>query len=110
MAKELKGLLVDYEFCSGCHACEVACKKSHGLGAGQYGVLVTKFGPFQKPDGRWEMDFVPHFGELCDRVASGRKPSCVHHCQSFAIQYGTVAELAEKIDKTKMALFVPQGQ
>ena len=23
------GLLIDYEFCVGCHACEIACKQEH---------------------------------------------------------------------------------
>ena len=25
------GLLIDYEYCSGCHACETACKMEHDL-------------------------------------------------------------------------------
>ncbi len=28
------GLLIDYEFCFGCHACELACKQEHFLPAG----------------------------------------------------------------------------
>ena len=31
-SKETKyGLLIDYEFCTNCHTCEVACKKTHDL-------------------------------------------------------------------------------
>ena len=26
------GLLIDYEFCTGCHACVMACKVEMGLG------------------------------------------------------------------------------
>ena len=32
------GLLIDYEYCSGCHACEVACKKRLGLPEGEFGI------------------------------------------------------------------------
>ena len=113
-SSDLKGLLFDYEFCSGCHACEVACKKEHGFAQGQNGIRVIQIGPSAKPDGTWEYDYVPIPGELCDlcaeRVARGKKPTCVHHCQAFAIQYGTIAELAERVDKTKMSLFVPPTQ
>ena len=24
------GLLIDYEFCTGCHSCEVACRNARG--------------------------------------------------------------------------------
>ena len=26
-----KYLAVDYEFCTGCHTCEIACQQEHGL-------------------------------------------------------------------------------
>ncbi|SDF87587.1 hypothetical protein SAMN04488499_11131, partial [Sporomusa acidovorans] len=36
----------------------------------------------------------------------GRKPTCVHHCQSGAVYYGTLEELAEKAaEKPRMVLF-----
>jgi len=31
------GLYVDYEWCSGCHACELACKQEHDLKNGRVG-------------------------------------------------------------------------
>ncbi|HJF61965.1 MAG TPA: 4Fe-4S binding protein, partial [Gordonibacter urolithinfaciens] len=37
--------MIDYEFCTGCHACEVACKKHLGLPAGQHGIRVLQDGP-----------------------------------------------------------------
>ena len=36
-------LMIDYGFCTGCHACEVACKKHLGLPAGQHGIRVLQF-------------------------------------------------------------------
>ena len=114
MANNLKGLLIDYEFCTGCHSCEVACKKHLKLEKGQFGIALAQDGPRKKPDGKWDYNFVPIPTELCDlcedRVKAGKQPTCVHHCQAFAITYGTVEELCAKIDKTKMALFIPAGQ
>lgn len=28
------GLLIDYEFCTGCQSCEIACKQEHGFSVG----------------------------------------------------------------------------
>jgi len=104
-------LLIDYEFCTGCHACEVACKKELNLSPGQYGITVKKDGPRKKPDGKWDYNYIPVPTELCnlcaDRVAAGKKPTCVHHCQALCMEYGTVEELAKKMTKGKMVLFTP---
>ena len=32
------GLLIDYEYCTGCQSCEVACKEEHGIPVGQWGI------------------------------------------------------------------------
>ena len=39
-----KGLLVDYEWCSGCHTCEVACQLEHGYPGDQWGIKVHEVG------------------------------------------------------------------
>ena len=38
------GLLVDAQWCSGCHSCEIACQMEHGLPVGQTGIKVVKIG------------------------------------------------------------------
>ena len=43
------GLLIDYELCTGCQSCEVACQKEHGFEAGTWGIRVLDEGP-------WEVD------------------------------------------------------
>jgi NADPH-dependent glutamate synthase beta subunit-like oxidoreductase len=42
-------LMFDAMNCSGCHACEVACKQEHGLGVGPRVVRVIERAPFFKP-------------------------------------------------------------
>ncbi len=108
--KEIRyGLLIDYDYCTNCHTCEVACKKELKLPVGQYGIKVLEYGPVQTPIGKWEWMYMPLPTSLCnlceDRVKEGRKPTCVHHCQSGIMEYGPVDELAQKINKATMVLF-----
>jgi NADPH-dependent glutamate synthase beta subunit-like oxidoreductase len=42
-------LMFDATNCSGCHACEVACKQEHGLGVGPRVVRVIERAPLFKP-------------------------------------------------------------
>jgi len=104
------GLLIDYEFCTNCHSCEVACKKVLDLPVGQFGIRTLEDGPRQNTLGKWEWTYIPLPTDLCDlcaeRVAQGRLPSCVHHCQSGIMYYGPIEELAVKLaEKPKMVLF-----
>ena len=50
-----------------------------------------------------------HLCDLCeDRVASGKLPTCVHHCQAGVMVYGPLQELAAKAAaaaKDKMVIF-----
>lgn len=105
-------LLIDYEFCTGCHACEVACKKELGLPAGQFGIKLLQDGPRELPDGRWEYNYLPMPTSLCDlcasRVEAGKGASCAHHCPAHCLTFGPAEELAAKAaEKGKRALFVP---
>lgn len=106
------GLLIDYEFCSGCHACEVACKKEHNMPRGDFGIKILQDGPRKNSNGNWEYDYLPVPTSLCDlcasRTAVGKLPTCVHHCQAGVMVYGTLDELAAKAKaaaKGKMAIF-----
>lgn len=105
------GLLIDYEFCTGCHACEVACRTELGLPVDKWGIQVLQVGPWQIDDKRWEYEFVPVPTELCNlcesRVEAGKLPTCVHHCQAAIIKYGTKEELVQEMSKPKMVLFTP---
>jgi Fe-S-cluster-containing dehydrogenase component len=106
------GLLIDYEFCTGCHSCEVACKKELKLNHGQYGIKVAQYGPEQTAPDKWDFFYVPLPTDLCnlckDRVAEGKLPTCVHHCQAKVMYYGPAEELVKQmVEKPKMVLFTP---
>ena len=107
------GLMIDNEYCTGCHSCEIACKNELGLPLGQWGIKILEFGPWQKPDKTWEFKYVPVPSTDCnlcaDRVAVGGIPSCALHCLANVIEYGTLEELTVKMEeKGKMcSLFLP---
>lgn len=102
----MKGILANYEYCTNCHSCEVACRKYLGLDAGQFGIKVTEVGPYQYTQGelnkKYEWAFMPVLTKACnmceDRVAVGKMPMCVQHCQAWILSYGDVDELAQKMD------------
>lgn len=109
-----QGLLINYEYCTGCHACEVACKKRLGLPEGQFGIKVVQVGPYQVDRETWVYDFVPVLTDQCtlctERVEAGKWPSCVHNCQSMIIENGSEEELREKAAGLtgKYAMFFPR--
>ena len=110
---EKKALLFNYEYCSGCHSCEIACRNHLGLGLGEWGLKVTEVRPFETPDGKTEWIYQPVPTRLCDLcedlTAAGEKPACVHHCLAFCIDYGTVGEMAAKAEEAgrRVRLFLP---
>ena len=111
------GLLIDYEYCTGCETCVVACKEEHGFPVGKWGIRVLDDGPWQKDDSgeggncfNWNKIPVPT--DLCDLcagcVAAGKEPTCVHHCQAFCMRFGTIEELAAELaGKPKQVLWAP---
>jgi len=95
------GLLIQYDWCTGCHACEVACKQEHNFSGGMVGIKIHELVTVG-PD-KVHTDFIPvptRFCDLCiDRVKGGEQPSCVKHCQSKCIMFGTVTELAKAMEE-----------
>ena len=109
MAK--KGLLINYDYCTGCHTCEVACKQEHGYPAGRWGIMVKDL--TRETVDKVQVDFLPFPTDLCDlcarRTAAGEKPACVKHCMAACMSYGEVSELARLMETTpKSVLFVPR--
>ena len=109
MAKN--GLFINYEYCTGCHTCEVACQQEHNFPVGKCGIKVTEF-VYEGAKKPVAIDFLPFPTELCDlcakRVGAGELPACVKHCQSFCMKFGPLDELAKKLETMpRSTLFAP---
>ena len=108
-----KGMLVDYEWCSGCHSCEVACtvELTHHFPDGHCGIKVHEEGLYPIGGERWTDIFMPIFTDLCDQCATRRQEgesllSCVKHCQAHVLQFGELEDLAQKLtEKPKQVLY-----
>lgn len=107
------GLMIDYEWCTGCYSCEVACRNEHDLPLDKWGIKLTEVGPWQVADRKWEWNYIPVPTDLCDmcaeRTAKGKKPACVHHCQALCMEYGTIEELSKKMSEKgkKVMMYLP---
>jgi len=71
-------LLADIDLCTGCFACEVACKLEHNLPVGPRWMKVVQVGP-KEVCGKLVMDFVPMHCRHCE------DPPCMETCPVDAI-------------------------
>ena len=107
------GLLIDYEYCTGCHACEVACSQEFKRPAGVNGLQVIE--TIQKlPNGRAYLAYIPFPTELCilcgPRTRQGLEPACVQHCMAACMKYGRIEDLAQEMgEKPRMVLWSPRA-
>ncbi len=110
--KDVFALLIDYEWCTGCHSCELACRQINELKLDQWGIVVNEI--VQRTDEKKIIDFIPIPTDLCNLcaplTAKGKLPSCALHCPPKVIEYGTVAELSEKLGrKPKQVIWAPKA-
>ncbi|WP_165061124.1 4Fe-4S binding protein [Adlercreutzia sp. ZJ154] len=108
------GMLIDYDWCTGCHTCETACQMEHNLPPDQFGIKVTEVGPYQYGDRKWVLINMPIPTDQCnfcvERIAQGKLPTCMHHCQARCLEVGLIDELQSKLSaKKKQVLFHNQG-
>ena len=105
------GLFIEYEYCTGCHACEVACKQEHNYPVGIGGIQVNEI-ITESPDSV-HIDYIPLLTRFCDlcaeRVKRGEQPACVKHCQAAIMWYGHVADLSKLMeDKLRSVILTPR--
>jgi Fe-S-cluster-containing dehydrogenase component len=105
-----QGLLIEYEYCTGCQSCVVACKQEHNHPVGTGGIKLMEI---ETTGDRLRIDYLPFPTANCDlctkRVKNGEKPACVKACQAATMWHGDLASLAEMMeDKPHSALFTPK--
>jgi len=106
------GLLIQYDYCTGCYACEVACKQEHNYPVGSCGIKIQE-NITELPD-KVRIDYLPFLTSYCDlcvsRLKRGEeKPACVKHCLASIMHYGPVTELARIMeDKPRSVIYAPK--
>ena len=106
-------LLFNYEYCTGCQSCELACKNEHGFPMDKWGIKMVEFGPFEMEEGKLEWNYLPFPTSYCDmcqdRVNAGGIPTCALHCLANVIEWGPVEELSKKLEEkgSKAVIFLP---
>ncbi len=107
-------LLINYEYCTGCHSCEIACRNKLGLGLGTWGIKLSEIGPFRIDEETWNWDYAPILTSLCDmcedRIAEGQDPACAHNCLANCIEYGTFEALAKRAEEIPGKVYVISNQ
>jgi Fe-S-cluster-containing dehydrogenase component len=101
-------LLIDYDFCTGCHSCEVACQQEHQYPVGTNGIVVKEYE--YEAGGRVRIDYLPFFTNHCDLCKDRRQrkelPACVKHCQSACMEFGTTKALSAKMgERNRLVLY-----
>jgi Fe-S-cluster-containing dehydrogenase component len=110
--KDRYGLLIDYEYCTGCYACQVACAQEYKWPAGMSGMKVIEVVQ-NLPRDKAYLAYLPFPTELCtlcqSRTKKGLEPACVKHCMAACIKFGQLEELAQEMrKKPRMVLWAPR--
>jgi Fe-S-cluster-containing dehydrogenase component len=83
------GLLIDYEYCTGCYTCQVACAQEYQWPAGMSGMQVLEIAQRLSNDKAY-LTFLPFPTELCilcaPRTRKGLEPACVKHCMASCMK------------------------
>jgi Fe-S-cluster-containing dehydrogenase component len=106
------GLMIDYEYCTGCHTCEIACKQEHNYPVGRGGINLVEI-ITERPDKTLRIDYLPFPTQYCNlclpKTTRGEQPACVKHCQAATMYFGSVAQLAKLMEThPHSALFTPR--
>lgn len=106
-------MLIDYEYCTGCRSCEVACKQEYKRPAGKTGgVEVIEFIHTLAND-RLLITYIPHFTRICvfcaGRVKQGLEPACVKHCMANCLTFGKIKDLQAMIPEKRKAIVWTRG-
>ena len=108
------GLLIDYEYCTGCNACEVACAQEYRREAGTVKGIEVLEVEQKLPMDRAYLAYLPFPTELCTLcphcTEKGVEPPCVKTCMASCMKHGRIEELAKEMGKKpRMVLWVPRA-
>lgn len=107
------GLLIDYEYCTGCYTCQVACAQEYNWPAGMSGIRVIEVVQ-DLPNDKAYLAYMPFPTELfilcAPRTRKGLDPACVQHCMAACMKYGRIEDLAKELArKPRQVLWVPRA-
>lgn len=106
-------LSIDYKYCTGCHACEIACNQEYNRPLGLSGIKVLESVMGYRD--KCYVDNIPVRTDLCNscagRIKKGKKPACVQHCLSNCLEILDKQVFGDRITdgKQKQALFYYAG-
>ena len=107
------GMLIDYEYCTGCRTCEVACKQEYKRAAGKLGGVEVSEYIHTLQNGKLYITNIPHFTKACvfcaGRVKQGLEPACAKHCMAQVLTFGKIDALKEQIPDKRKALLWTKG-
>ena len=108
------GLLIDYEYCTGCNACEVACAQEYQREAGTIKGIEVLEVEQKLPMNRAYLAYIPFPTELCTLcphyAEKGIEPPCVSQCMASCMKHGRIEELAKEMSKKpRMVLWAPRA-
>jgi len=102
------GLLIDYEFCTGCRVCELSCQKEHDRPEGLKGIVVKEVEPEISGGAQYYIPIPTDACNLCGkRIARGQQPACVHNCWAGVMSFGRIETLVSNLDKSRLVLWLP---
>ena len=107
-----KALVIDYKYCTGCHACEISCRNELEIPLEEFGIKVVEQGPIRL-GGKWMWNFVPIPSNLCDlcedRIERGEKPACVLHCLAACMEVVELEDLGKRMAElgTSVVSYIP---
>lgn len=106
------GLLIDYEYCTGCMSCVVACNQENNWPDDLSGMKVMEILE-DLPKEKMYLVYLPFPTELCilcpKRTKRGLPPACVAHCMASCIKFGPLTELIKEMEvKRRTVLFKPK--
>ena len=106
-------MLIDYEYCTGCKTCEVACKQEYSRPAGKLGGVEVSEYIHTLPSGKLYITNIPHFTKACvfcaGRVKLGLEPACAKHCMARILTFGKIETRKNQIPKKRKALLWTRG-